>query len=82
MGDALDQDPSTDRLWVRLSALGEGNVFAVLPELFRKMITQDALKAATEPLDMIFPSDEQWKEKIYYRLVEQQRKADAAGSEE
>lgn len=74
-----DAQPNEHQLWVNLSSLGEGSIFSALPDLMKKMLDADQETAAdAEPYDLILPSDDTWQTKIYYKLVEKQRMADAA----
>lgn len=74
MGDAQHQ------LWVNFSALGEGNnsIFAILPQIMEQMVN---VESDEEPYDLVLPSDDAWQTKIYYKLVEKQRIADALEQE-
>ncbi|KAJ3641305.1 hypothetical protein Zmor_027817 [Zophobas morio] len=76
MGDAQE---SEHQLWVNLSSLGDGNIFAILPQLMRKMLDVEGggMFRDEEPYDFVLPSDDEWQTKIYYKLVEKQRIADA-----
>jgi hypothetical protein len=76
MGDAQENE---HQLWVNLSSLGDGNIFAILPQLMKKMLDvgDGGIFADDEPYDLVLPSDDTWQTKIYYKLVEQQRMADA-----
>lgn len=65
----------TDKLWVSLSALGDGNIFAVLPQLMKEMLTED-MGDTKDVIDVILPSNDAWQAKIYYKLVERQRLSD------
>lgn len=72
------------KLWVSLSSLGEGNVFAVLPQLLQQMFDEEEEAmddTGPEFQGVILPSDDAWQTKIYYKLVERQRVADARGRE-
>ena len=80
MGDAQE---SEHQLWVNLSSLGDGNIFAILPQLMRKMLDVEGggMFRDEEPYDFVLPSDDEWQTKIYYKLVEKQRIADALEQE-
>lgn len=70
------------QLWVNLSSLGDGNIFALLPQLTKKMLdSENGCFNSDEPYDLVLPSDDEWQTKIYYKLVEKQRIADAAEQE-
>lgn len=69
-----------DKLWVNLSALGDGNVFAVLPQLMRQMLSDDMGNTDDNFVDVILPSDDAWQTKIYYKLVEKQRLTDSSSN--
>lgn len=71
-----------DKLWVNLSALGDGNVFAVLPQLMRQMLSDDMGNTDDNFVDVILPSDDAWQTKIYYKLVEKQRLTDSSSNTE
>lgn len=74
-----DTQSNEHQLWVNLSSLGDGSIFSALPDLMKKMLDADqAIAADAEPYDLILPSDDTWQTKIYYKLVEKQRIADAA----
>lgn len=74
-----DTQSNEHQLWVNLSSLGDGSIFSALPDLMKKMLEADQESAvAAEPYDLILPSDDTWQTKIYYKLVEKQRIADAA----
>lgn len=73
------------QLWVSLSALAGGNVFAVLPQLMRNMFNESASildEYQDDNIDIILPSDYDWQTKIYYKLVEKQRQCDGIDQEE
>nr|XP_023020678.1 uncharacterized protein LOC111509210 [Leptinotarsa decemlineata] len=70
------------KLWVSLSALGDGNVFAVLPQLMKQMLSDEMCDTEEDFADVILPSDNTWQTKIYYQLVEKQRMVDAKSEEE
>lgn len=68
------------QLWLTLSALGDGNIFAVLPELIENMLYSDISLVSAgipESFSIVFPSDSKWQNKIYLQLVEKQRQQDA-----
>lgn len=67
----------TDKLWVNLSSMGEGNIFAVLPQLMKQMLSEDMFNIEEEFVDVILPSNDAWQTKIYYKLVEKQRMIDS-----
>lgn len=69
------------RLWVSLSSLGEGNVFAVLPQLLQRMLDEQDMQPEDGFQDVVLPSDDAWQTKIYYKLVEKQRMADSRDRE-
>ncbi|XP_056648560.1 uncharacterized protein LOC130453009 isoform X2 [Diorhabda sublineata] len=73
MGDTEDNPHA---LWVNLSSLGEGNVFAVLPQLMQQMLNNNVFEDMEDFADVVLPSDETWQTKIYYQLVEKQRQGD------
>ncbi|KAJ8984877.1 hypothetical protein NQ317_002717, partial [Molorchus minor] len=74
---AVEGDGGDHRLWVNLSALGEGNIFAVLPQLMKDMLSDDAADDVDDGFfDVVLPSDKEWQKKIYFKLVEKQRLAD------
>ncbi|XP_019865526.1 uncharacterized protein LOC109594730 isoform X2 [Aethina tumida] len=65
------------QLWVSLNALGEGNVFEALPDIMKNMMAECELNDVDgEFFDVVLPSDDEWKTKIYYKLVEKQRLMD------
>lgn len=67
----------TDKLWVNLSSMGEGNIFAVLPQLMKQMLSEDMFNIEEDFVDVILPSNDAWQTKIYYKLVENQRMIDS-----
>ncbi|XP_050509382.1 uncharacterized protein LOC126886472 isoform X2 [Diabrotica virgifera virgifera] len=71
MGETTDHT-----LWVNLSSLGDGNVFAVLPRLMEQMFSDNLIDDIEDFTDVILPSDATWQAKIYYQLVEKQRQND------
>lgn len=71
-----------DKLWVNLSALADGNVLAVLPQLMKQMLSDDMGDTEDDFVDVILPSDDAWQTKIYYNLVEKQRLYDSKINEE
>lgn len=72
----------TNKLWVNLSALGEGNFFAVLPQLMKQMLSEDVNNTDDDFIDIVLPSNDAWQTKIYYQLVEKQRLADSRNNAE
>lgn len=72
----------TDKLWVNLSSMSEGNIFAVLPQLMKQMLSDDMFNIDDNFVDVILPSNDAWQTKIYYKLVEKQRLIDSRGDEE
>ncbi|KAG5898477.1 hypothetical protein JTB14_015481 [Gonioctena quinquepunctata] len=70
------------KLWVSLSALGDGNVFAILPQLMKQMLSDGMGETEEDFADVILPSDNAWQTKIYYQLVEKQRLVDATSEDE
>ncbi|XP_076252212.1 uncharacterized protein LOC143191222 isoform X1 [Rhynchophorus ferrugineus] len=65
--------PRDHQLWVNLSSLGEGNIFATLPMIVKKFLLDGTGDMDEEFYDLILPSDNEWQTKIYYKLVEKQR---------
>lgn len=63
-----------NKLWVHVSRLGEGNLFELYPRLLREVM--EAAKSSTNHgnYDLILPSDSAWRDRIYYKLVQKQRK--------
>ncbi|CAH0552622.1 unnamed protein product [Brassicogethes aeneus] len=73
----MGETGSDHQLWVNLSALGDGNVFGLLPDLMKRMLSDcDTSDVDDEYCDVILPSDDEWRTKVYYKLVERQRLMD------
>lgn len=65
-----------NELWVNLSSLGEGNVFAQWPEILKKMLNSEQIgEGLTDDFnfDYTLPSNLQWRTKIYLKLLAKQR---------
>lgn len=67
----------TDKLWVNLSSMGNGNIFAVLPQLMKQILSDDMFVIDDNFVDIILPSNDAWQAKIYYKLIEKQRLLDS-----
>ncbi|CAG9859365.1 unnamed protein product [Phyllotreta striolata] len=78
----MEEPADTNALWVNLSSLGDGNIFAVLPQIIKQMMNDSLTMAVDDFDDVVLPSDETWRTKIYYQLVEKQRQIDKTGDDE
>lgn len=68
------QMPNEHQLWVNLSSLGDGNVFAYLSKLMEQLLSDEyGGEEGNENYDLVFPSDEAWKTKIYLKMLAKQR---------
>lgn len=72
----------TDKLWVNLSSMGNGNIFAVLPQLMKQILSDDMFDIDDNFVNIILPSNDAWQAKIYYKLIETQRLLDSNRNEE
>lgn len=79
---AVDNTGNGDmnQLWVHLSGLAEGNIFAIYPRILEEIFRQEEqLREEDQHLDLetlVLPSDMEFRLKIYFRLVEKQKKLD------
>lgn len=69
-----EENTNEHQLWISLSSLGDGNVFAYLPKLMEKLIADKLVEDGLEDnYDLVFPSDETWRTKIYLKMLAKQR---------
>lgn len=70
------------QLWLNLSsALDDGDFF----DIYRKMLYADISVVSSgipDTLQIVFPSNKEWQNKIYLQLVEKQRRHDVALQEQ
>lgn len=63
------------QLWVNLSSLGEGNVFALLPQMLKKMVAEIECKQEwTQFFKVTLPSDFDWRTTVYFRMLDKKKK--------
>jgi hypothetical protein len=76
MGDAQENE---HQLWVNLSSLGDGNIFAILPQLMKKMLDvgDGGIFADDEPYDLVLPAMTPGKPRSTTSWWSRQRMADA-----
>ena len=78
MGDETSETENneTHQMWVNLNSVTEGNLIGVLPEKLKGMFMDDRDVIDLNDTHVItLPSDFEWKTKMYFRLLEEQRKS-------
>lgn len=70
----------TNQLWVHLSGLADGNIFAIYPKILEEIFLQEEQSRGDihrqEIENTTLPSDMEWRLKVYFQLVEKQREMD------
>lgn len=66
----------------KLFLLSLADIFSIYPRIFREIIAAEELKRSREgalPKDFLYlPSDAEWQERVYYRLLEVQKRINVA----
>lgn len=74
MENEMDKVNDQNQLWVNISSLGEGNVFAQLPNILKEMLGTDLNDAELdENFEITLPSNYEWKTKLYVKLLAKQK---------
>lgn len=71
--DELGASAGEHQLWVNLSSLGEGNVFAYLNKIMERLIAENPSYQSEDKLEVTLPSDYEWRTKIYLKLLAKRR---------
>lgn len=74
MENEIDQVNDQNQLWVNISSLSEGNVFALLPNILREMLGTDLNDTELdENFQITLPSNYEWRSKNYIKLLDKQK---------
>lgn len=77
MENEIDQLDDQNQLWVNISSLGAGNVFALLPDILKEMLGSDLNDTdLDESFQITLPSNYEWRLKNYLKLLGKQKARD------